>query len=107
MKLVLQIAAGVVLGWLIVTGLKLTAAAITLRAASEAFKPTISTAAAQPRSASAAPGRAQRQVQITPSASEPAPTPKAYRWKDRQGKWHISDEPPAAGTSVEVIPIEL
>lgn len=31
--------------------------------------------------------------------------PKAYRWKDKSGQWHISDIPPPEGTAAEVIPL--
>lgn len=33
-----------------------------------------------------------------------AGTPKAYRWKDATGQWHLSDSPPP-GVQAEVIPI--
>lgn len=32
-----------------------------------------------------------------------AAAPKAYRWKDESGQWHISDVAPPSGTDVEII----
>ena len=28
---------------------------------------------------------------------------KAYRWRDRNGQWQLSDKPPPAGTDYEVV----
>lgn len=38
-------------------------------------------------------------------ADREARRPKAYRWKDADGSWHISDQPPAESIAVEVIPL--
>lgn len=39
-------------------------------------------------------------------ADREARAPKAYRWKDKDGTWHISDTPPAPEIAVEVIPLQ-
>lgn len=36
-------------------------------------------------------------------AAEEAAKPKAYRWKDTAGQWHISDTAPTDRTATEVI----
>lgn len=41
----------------------------------------------------------------TPNSQAPATQPSAYRWKDAKGQWHISDRPPAPGIEAEIIPI--
>lgn len=36
-------------------------------------------------------------------ADREARQPKAYRWKDKNGQWHVSDQVPPEGTEYEVI----
>lgn len=31
----------------------------------------------------------------------PASTTEVYKWRDDRGRWHITDEPPAAGIAFE------
>lgn len=39
-------------------------------------------------------------------AAAEAAKPKAYRWKDAAGQWHISDTAPSDGTATEVIALQ-
>lgn len=47
---------------------------------------------------------AARRAQI--AADREARTPKAYRYKDSTGAWHISDRVPPEGTPFEIIPLK-
>lgn len=38
----------------------------------------------------------------TPLERRPAAT-HLYKWRDAQGEWHVSDEPPPAGTPYETL----
>lgn len=40
----------------------------------------------------------------TPIAPSPSVT-RAYKWRDAQGSWHISDQPPPAGTPYQSIQV--
>ena len=46
---------------------------------------------------------AARRAQL--AADREARRPKAYRWKDRDGTWHLSDREPTDPEAVEVIPL--
>lgn len=48
---------------------------------------------------------AERRAKL--AADREARTPKAYRWKDKDGAWHLSDNPPADDVAVEVIPVTI
>jgi hypothetical protein len=39
------------------------------------------------------------------AAEREARQPKAYRWKDKDGVWHLSDAAPQGESAVEVIPL--
>lgn len=41
-------------------------------------------------------------VTVNPARREP-PVKRAYRWKDKNGRWVLSDVAPPEGTTVEVI----
>lgn len=44
---------------------------------------------------------AERKAKI--AADREARAPKAYRWKDANGQWHLSDSPPENAAQVETI----
>jgi hypothetical protein len=46
--------------------------------------------------------RAVEALRGTPLAIEPNVT-RAYKWRDRQGGWQLSDQPPAPGIKYEVL----
>lgn len=48
---------------------------------------------------------AERKAQI--AAEREARRPKAYRWKDKDGVWHLSDAAPQDGSAVEVIAVQI
>lgn len=41
------------------------------------------------------------------AAEREARQPRAYRWKDKEGIWHLSDTAPQDGSPVEVIPVQI
>ncbi len=46
--------------------------------------------------------RATRLLRDTPFAPAPVVT-TVYKWQDAQGNWHITDQPPPAGTTYETL----